>query len=935
MNNYNPIIVAKAKKYIDETFDLKIKRDFYNDVDDLGNVKVLVRDDARKIEEDWVAGMDSFIGKVLPVIYVDYDDLFGGLALEVENDQDTYFFVYKSLIPIKLLDKIKSELYQPKKFVYESENLEMITEMKNYYNTQSQVDYDINNFDIKPLPNFKIGDICKIKPNGVGIYIEKSDDENVFVDYNGGTEMFIKENINKEVEILDKFKGGMNENYPWWSKILSPGGNSNYVPDFVFNSSTPNYSKREFIYESADLILIDGYNLNHRDNDAIPFVINDDFVSDIGENSTKHSEMWQDEAKADFREDYHINPEEFEEQMGRKPSDPITIKEIEEYYDGEADFDEYFQDMFEDDIYSEAMEFAYIGRLWSDSKIISFWKYPENIVDMKKAVESLEKESGIKIWNDGWKILVLMIKDVKDTKGLVYSREEGVENKKGEWYKHKEKLIPLESYTQSLNPSEEEMINHIKSPIEKEKDKQEDKKKGIKKELPSIGSSKSIPGALPGEVPVETKHRLHKESVNMLELYRKNMKKSGFNTLILNKAMTDTDEKSKLVEYLISMNIDRTDVISKWYVSDESCVLITLDDITESNNLKPNMCYTSTTRYIESGELVSEFPTIKPTPIMDLTEMINFVETKIINQGPSYDKKEFIYEAYAHGQKIKDYYLNVRDYEYNTIILEGLPDTYLSQLGEINELKRILNQLLFEMVDEAFDAMVSINNAHDNHILIILDNYDKIERDLVNVKQNRIYTCNDDMVNKLDGIRIQLPNSKYIKFTDVGEVVKLFKKFIFNSTGLYRPRKFVYENNDNLGLKYRKKLNDLNINTLLLTYEKYDEKEKNELMNFLEMIGVTGLLPVVEWDTVKPEMTMVITLDIDDSHLSKYHAYKSTTEYIRDNFIHEDSQYTTPGIKNIFELNSYIDSNVINIASGMYKPRKFIYENNIKKLDNF
>jgi len=49
----------------------------------------------------------------------------------------------------------------------------------------------------------------------------------------------------------------------------------------------------------------------------------------------------------------------------------------------------------------------YPGRIWLDSKIISFWEYPENKKKLKKIITDIENRIKQNIWNQGWQIEIL------------------------------------------------------------------------------------------------------------------------------------------------------------------------------------------------------------------------------------------------------------------------------------------------------------------------------------------------------------------------------------------------------------------------------------------------------------------------------------------------------------------------------------------------
>jgi hypothetical protein len=92
--------------------------------------------------------------------------------------------------------------------------------------------------------------------------------------------------------------------------------------------------------------------------------------------------------------------------------------------------------------------FKYPGRLWGDQKIISFWRYPKNVEELKNTIKQIEDESNLKIWDNGWKIEI-----------IDYDEDE-IDN--GEYKKQfSGRLIPIEEYKKSKNPTEEEYQFHL------------------------------------------------------------------------------------------------------------------------------------------------------------------------------------------------------------------------------------------------------------------------------------------------------------------------------------------------------------------------------------------------------------------------------------------------------------------------------------------
>jgi len=106
----------------------------------------------------------------------------------------------------------------------------------------------------------------------------------------------------------------------------------------------------------------------------------------------------------------------------------------------------------------------YPGRLWKNEKVISFWTYPDS-EDFEKIINEIENKSGMKLWNNNWKIEVI-------------SNFEEKEGDYGEnFLKRKTEIIPIENYklywdknTIKKSFSKEEIDKeHEKSPLLKKK----------------------------------------------------------------------------------------------------------------------------------------------------------------------------------------------------------------------------------------------------------------------------------------------------------------------------------------------------------------------------------------------------------------------------------------------------------------------------------
>ena len=110
---------------------------------------------------------------------------------------------------------------------------------------------------------------------------------------------------------------------------------------------------------------------------------------------------------------------------------------------------------------------AYAGRLWINSKVMSFWVYP-NVELFKNFIEKLEKELNTKIFNNGWKIEVIETEgEIKrrDVKKSSFDYFFGTRDVK---YSRNYKIIPIEKYVGSEDVPEEEKIKHLMSWQEKE-----------------------------------------------------------------------------------------------------------------------------------------------------------------------------------------------------------------------------------------------------------------------------------------------------------------------------------------------------------------------------------------------------------------------------------------------------------------------------------
>jgi len=128
------------------------------------------------------------------------------------------------------------------------------------------------------------------------------------------------------------------------------------------------------------------------------------------------------------------------------------------------------------------------GRIWLDSKYISFWSYPKNNSEMKKVINDLEKFFNIKIWdNKEWNLEVI------------------------DYLRGNEEFVHPSEFKKSKDVPESERVDHDLSPMLK-------KFRGVKGKF---GSERKPIGTKKGEVPAQTHARMRQESLNEI------IKKSG------------------------------------------------------------------------------------------------------------------------------------------------------------------------------------------------------------------------------------------------------------------------------------------------------------------------------------------------------------------------------------------------------------------------
>lgn len=106
-------------------------------------------------------------------------------------------------------------------------------------------------------------------------------------------------------------------------------------------------------------------------------------------------------------------------------------------------------------------EFIY-GRIWITHKIMSFWEYPADTKDMKIVADSLsdhfflKKKKNINVWNN---FKVEIYEDDDEYNSNSYNVDD--------YDLEPNEIIPVKSYKRSYNPPDEELQQHLLSPMSK------------------------------------------------------------------------------------------------------------------------------------------------------------------------------------------------------------------------------------------------------------------------------------------------------------------------------------------------------------------------------------------------------------------------------------------------------------------------------------
>lgn len=110
---------------------------------------------------------------------------------------------------------------------------------------------------------------------------------------------------------------------------------------------------------------------------------------------------------------------------------------------------------------------VYFGRLWLDSKVISFWIYPKDDLFIS-IIKKMEEQLNTKIFNNNWKI------EIVEKNNTIIKTKDSTDNSSFNVYDYeydngKTKLIFIDQYVGSENFTEKEKLWHLMNVKEKQK----------------------------------------------------------------------------------------------------------------------------------------------------------------------------------------------------------------------------------------------------------------------------------------------------------------------------------------------------------------------------------------------------------------------------------------------------------------------------------
>jgi len=915
MTKYRKSIINRAKSIIDGSSKSELINKYYNDYYNK-EIKVLIRDDAKDFCNDWVEPMVEFINKIGIVV-----DVRGDLDIRCRPDDlyYTFYFGYHAVIPIELLDSIDTptNMYQPKEFVYET-NIEKLNETFMLYDNDA-LKYRINREDVKPELKIWVGDVVKIKPNALDYYENK---EWCYENEIGQSELtanFMKYCIKNDVSIkaVGKFKGTAGSDFPWWTIFKTNDAVPDYVEDvyvpdtLIQYEKIPTYSPKKFIYES--IINIKYFNpiKKEKTNSPYRFKTREEFEKEYGENWRQIvPAKWTDSMDGLLGEDFKsFDGDNYEiKKMGEWPDDHflgahdhgIIVSRAMLISNNPAKpmyapkkfiYEESIPLTYYNEIEKKSTRFEYrfkteeefeeeYSENWADDIELSWMPGDMDYLFGINIQEPIDHKSQVLFGIDGWNISNDMITKNKLMNPTYEPRKLVYEDINIEDLKHDTPI--KETITEFTNDYDMEVEDNIDDFLQYYND------------------------------------LFEKVNPRLQQIFKENIKKEPYNTLIIKKHDYNLQDKIELMILLDSIGVSGLNVIKLWKSPEHNqSFIICFDKIAEKelDSLDQYQVYKGSTTF--SQKMTNHYPKAKVTQPMSPKEATDFINKIVKNPGVMYKPKQFVYE------NLQQYHDNINELDIDTLIVdksdydEALREELISLLEKIGVDCDTIRRWHLSLEDSCF--VITLNNADDS----------KLGKNFVHQSSlSYIYS----------GFSTGYPLSKPTKEMGLQKTIDFIKSKIIprNASSMYQPKKFIYESkitNEHIE-NYLKNSKELDFNTIIFKAENIDPLKLDELKQILEDLKfgyVNSSFNNISEEYGKQAL-LIIFHDVGSLGNREHDAeagrvYTSGLDYIEESlsdhypFMKWNDFMKIDDIIKLFE--KLTGKNLPN-----YKPKKFVYESN-------
>jgi len=926
MDKYKQSIINRAKKIVDDT----PKREFLDKYYPTDGVEILIRDDAKDFTSDWVNQMDEFIGERGIVV----DKVGGELDVECRPGDAyySYFFSYKSVIPIELLDSLSdtSNMYSPRKFIYES-NIERLNEIF-IFSDNDDVKQRIKNLGIEPEPIVWIGDVVKLKKDSLKYYEDENWCEENEIGYDSEAASIIEYCIENDVslEAIGKFKGGEEPKYPWWTLFKNDQmddifNSKIYIPDpFIQIGRTPSYSPRKFIYESKSGEKY--YNPITKEKTDYPFRFKtkEEFKKEYGDNWRSNvprsfpeymdillgidfsslSTMHENEIKRinDLDDNYNLDGHTHSNHISKSMITPNDIVRPM-YAPKQFVYEENQHLTYFNEIEKKPTSFEYrfkteeefeeeFGEDWADEVNLSWAPGDMDYLFGINIQEKLDKGAEVLFSIDGWNISKDMITKNKLMSPTYKPRKLVYEDIDIEDLKYN--TLIEEAITEFTNDYNIEVKDNIDDFIQYYRD------------------------------------IFEKVNPKLQDMFKENIKKQDYNVLIINKDKYNLKDKMELMILLDSIGIKNLKLIREWIAAaDDQSFLILLDnfEMEESIALNKKYVYKTATEWTQDGSLVRYYNMAIPTPPMRIQKTIEFINKIIKNPITMYKPKQFVYE------NLKQYNDRISELDINSIVLDrSVCDEKLqNDLVEMLEKLQISNaEIITKMVEPRPNKL----------FLIVLNNCDNSS-----LGKNYVYSSSKDFIVNGD-INRGYNEIKQSKIMSLQEAINFVKtKILYNASSMYEPRKFIYESKltNEHNEKYLENLKKIDYNAFIFNAK--DNTDELELIKLKEILKDLHFAFVIDSfnSSQNPGNQMVLIIlhnaegriGVGHNSADKGRLYTCDKQYIDDGKLDASfPQLKYNGIMRVKDIIKAFD-NLTGIGIPSYQPRKFIYEHANTSLEQY